>query len=160
MSSWLKAGLIGAGILLVLNLIGIIPILNCLTLPLGLVAYFAIGALAASYLPPRRESGQAAKQGALAGMVAGFGGGLTSLVIGIIQASMGGVFQAGQILSQLPPDVRHQLRDLNISPDLIAGAGGVGGIAVCGSVCCVGGIIFAALFGAIGAALYATAKPE
>ena len=67
----LKAGLIGAVIVLVLNLIGIIPVIGCIGLPLELVAYVVIGALAALWMTPRREAGRAAGQGALAGLIAG-----------------------------------------------------------------------------------------
>ena len=69
----LKAGLIGAAIVLVLNLIGIIPVIGCIGLPLELVAYGVIGALAALWMTPRREAGRAAGQGALAGLIAGRG---------------------------------------------------------------------------------------
>ena len=49
----LKAGLIGAAIVLVLNLIGIVPVIGCIGLPLELVAYVVIGALAALWMTPR-----------------------------------------------------------------------------------------------------------
>ena len=51
----LKAGLIGAVIVLVLNLVGIIPVIGCIGLPLELVAYGVIGALAALWMTPRRR---------------------------------------------------------------------------------------------------------
>jgi hypothetical protein len=70
------------------------------------------------------------------------------------------MFQYNQMLRTLPPDVAHQFRDLGISPDVLAGAGGIGAAAICGSVCCLGGIVFAAVLGAIGAAIYAAMKPE
>ena len=160
MSTWLKAGLIGVAILIVLNLIGLVQFLGCITAPLSLVAYIVVGVLAASYMPPRREMGTAAGQGALAAVVAGLGGGIVSLGIGLIQAGMGGAIQGSQVLSQLPPEIRDMTRDLGISPDLITGLGGMGGAAICGSVCCLGGIVFAAVLGAIGAAIYASVKPD
>ena len=153
MSAWLKAGLIGIAILVVLNLIGLIPVLGCLTMPLGIVAYVVVGALAASYMPPRREAGTAAGQGALAAVLAGFGGGLVGMIIGLIRTAMGGAFQGAEILSQLPPELRHQFRDIGISPDLIAGAGGIGAAAICGSLCCVGGIMIAMIIATIGAVI-------
>lgn len=70
MSAWLKAGLVGIAILIVLNLIGLIPFLGCITAPLSLTAYIVVGVLAASYMPPKRETGTAAGQGALAAVVA------------------------------------------------------------------------------------------
>ena len=160
MSAWLKAGLIGVATLIVLNLIGLIKVLVCITLPLTLVTYVVVGVLAANYLPPRREVGAAAGQGALAAAVAGLGGGIVSLIISLIQAGMGNAFQGASLLSQLPPDIRHQLNDLGVNPDLIASVSGIGGSFVCGSVCCLGGIVFAAALGAIGAAVYASVKPD
>lgn len=160
MSAWLKAGLIGAAIVIVLNLIGLVPVLVCITAPLVLVTYIVVGVLAASYMPPRREAGSAAGQGALAAVIAGFGGGIVSLVTGLVRAGTGGMFQYTQFLQTLPPDVARQFGDLGVSPDILAGAGGIGAAAVCGSVCCLGGIIFAALLGAVGAAIYASVKPD
>ena len=66
----LRAGLIGAAIMLFLNLISLISVLGCIALPLELVAYVAIGALAAFWMMPRREPGRGAGQGALAGLLA------------------------------------------------------------------------------------------
>lgn len=160
MSAWLKAGLVGVAILIVLNLIGLIPFLGCITAPLSLVAYIVVGVLAASYLPPRRETGIAAGQGALAAIVAGFGGGVVALGIGMIQSAMGRAYQGAQLLSQIPPEIRNQLGDLGINPDLVAGFGGIGAAAICGSICCLGSILFAAVLGAIGAAIYAAVNPD
>jgi hypothetical protein len=160
MSAWLKAGLIGVAILIVLNLIGLIPLLVCVTAPLSFAAYIVVGVLAASFLPSRREVGTAAGQGALAAIVAGFGGGVVNLGISLIRTATGGVLQGAEILSQLPPEIRYQFRDLGISPDLVAGWGGIGGAAICGSVCCLAGIVFAAVLGAIGAAIYASVNPD
>ncbi|MCJ7703452.1 MAG: hypothetical protein MUO62_17855 [Anaerolineales bacterium] len=160
MSAWLKAGLIGAAILIVLNLIGLVSFLVCLTAPLTLVAYIVVGVLAASYLPPKREAGPAAGQGALAAVVASLGGGIVNMIISLVRAGRGTAFQGVEIFSQLPPEVRHQFQDIGISPDLLAGLGGIGGAVVCGSVCCLAGILFAAALGAVGAAIYASVKPD
>jgi len=160
MSAWLRAAFVGIAILIVLNLIGLIQFLGCITAPLTLAAYVGVGVLAASYMPPKREAGTAAGQGALAAAVAGLGGGIVSLVIGLIRAGTGSAFRGSQLLSQLPPEVRHSFRDLGISPELVTGFGGIGGAAVCGSVCCLGGIVFSAILGAVGAAIYASVKPD
>ena len=160
MSAWLKAGLVGVVIVVVLNLIGQVPFLGCITALLTFVAYVVVGVLAASYMPPVRETGTAAGQGALAAIVTGLVGGLVSLVIGMLQAAMGGAYQGTQLLSQIPPEIRHQLGDLGINPELVTGFGGIGAAAVCGSVCCLGSILFAAVLGAIGGAIYAAVKPD
>ena len=57
MPAWLKAGLVGALILVVLNLLGIIPCVGAIACFLGLVAYPCIGALAAYWTPPVRMAG-------------------------------------------------------------------------------------------------------
>jgi hypothetical protein len=46
MSNWLKAGLIGAAVVVVLQLLGIVPCVGCFTWILAFVAYGCIGALA------------------------------------------------------------------------------------------------------------------
>ena len=71
MSNWLKAGLLGAAVVVVLQVLGIIPCVGCVTWILTYVAYGCFGALAAYWLPPRRMPGPAAGQGALAGAIAG-----------------------------------------------------------------------------------------
>jgi hypothetical protein len=158
MNSWMKAGLIGTAVLVVLSLLGLIPFLACLTAPLTFVAYIGIGVLAASYLPPRRESSKAAGQGALAALLASLLGGIFSTIITVAQAAMGG---AAQAFGQIPPEMMQQFRDLGVDPRMFAsGAGAVGIAAISGVICCGIGIFIAAALGAIGAAIYASVKPD
>jgi hypothetical protein len=159
MTSWLKAGLIGIAIVVVLGLIGLIPVLGCITGPLTYVTYAVVGVLAASFMVPPREAGSAAGQGALAALVASFGGGIFNLIVSVIRMAMGGAAQGMQFLSQLPPELRHQLRDLG-GEDLLFGAGSIGGAVLCGSACCLVGIVIAAALGAIGGAIYAAVRPS
>jgi len=51
MSNWLKAGLLGAAVVVVLQVLGIIPCVGCVTWILTYVAYGCFGALAAYWLP-------------------------------------------------------------------------------------------------------------
>jgi hypothetical protein len=154
MSGWLKAGLIGGGILIVLQLIGLIPFLGCLTLPLTILTYIVVGVLAASYLPPVRQAGQGAGQGVLASLVAQFIGGIVGLIIAIIQAASGAT---ANILSQIPPEALRQLRSAGVPANMLIGTLGA---SICGSVCCVIGIVTAAVLGAIGGAVYTAVKPR
>jgi hypothetical protein len=154
MPGWLKAGLIGAAVLVLLNLIGLIPLLGCITLPLTVLTYGVIGGLAASYLPPVRAAGQGAGQGALAALVAALVGGIVGLIIAVIQASLG---DTAQILSQLPPEALQAIENSGIPPRFLAG---IGGASICGSVCCGVGMLIAAALGAIGGAIFAAAKPD
>lgn len=157
MSPWLKAGLIGAGVLVLINLLGLIPYLGCLALPLTLIAYLGVGVLAASYQPAPRQAGPAAGQGALAALVAGIIGGLVSWALTLIQAALGGTAQA---FSQLPPELMRQMQqlqaDTGMSPEMLAGAGALVG----GGLCCSVGVLIAVALGAIGGAVYAALKPE
>ena len=158
MSAWLKAGLIGGGILFVLDLIGQIPLVGCCTWILMLIVYVVVGVMAASYMLPPRDTGKAAGQGALAAVMAAFIGGLFNLIFSVVRALIWSqTTQMGQVWAQLPPEIRYQFRELGISPDFL---GGIGGVSICGSICCVTGLIVAAILGAVGAAIYAASKSE
>jgi hypothetical protein len=154
MPGWLRAGLIGAAGVTVLNLLGLIPMVGCCTFFLGLIAYIAIGALAASYIPPVRAAGQGAGQGALASLVAGLVGSVVSLIISLVQ---GALMDSSAMVSQIPPELLQQMRDVGVSPEMLAG---LGGAAIMGSLCCVAGMVIAAVLGAIGGAIYAAAKSQ
>jgi hypothetical protein len=160
MPSWLKAGLIGAAILIVLNLLGLIKFVSCLVIPLRWITYIVVGVLAASYMLPGREAGKAAGQGALAAVLASFLGGLVNFIISLIRGATTNVDQVAQALDQLnqiSPEFARQVQDFGVGPEFFAG---VGSVAICGTICCFGGILLAAALGAIGAAIYASAKPE
>lgn len=156
MPAWLKAGLIGAAILAVLALIGLIPIpwIACLTLPLYFLTFFAVGALAAGYLPPVRAAGQGAGQGALAGLVSSALGGVVTVVISLIRTT---AVNPAEVLNAMPPETIQQLVDAGIDPNLLFGPG----TTILGSLlCCSVGIVFGLACGAIGGAIYAAVKPS
>jgi len=154
MQGWLRAGLIGALILIVLDLLGLIPFAICFTWPLALLTYALVGVLAASYMPPVREASAAAGQGALAALVASLGGGIVWLIINVIQASTGSMVRA---FNQMPPQLQQQLHDSGISPGI---AFGVGGVSIFSTVCCSIGVLVAVALGALGGAIYAASKPR
>ncbi len=56
---FIKAGIFGGIALLVLNLLGLIPVVGLCTLPLSLIVYGVAGALAASWMPAPRTPGSA-----------------------------------------------------------------------------------------------------
>ena len=58
-------------------------------------------------------------------------------------------------MSQLPPELRYQIRDLGVPPDVLFG---IGGASICNSICCFGGMFIAAMLGAIGGAIYAAMR--
>ncbi len=152
----LKAGLIGAVIVLVLNLIGIIPVIGCIGLPLELVAYGVIGALAALWMTPRREAGRAAGQGALAGLIAG-------AVSGIVARSSR-QYPCNCLAGPPPSSARcraeslQALQQAGIDPNVIFGGGTMAGLVL---VCCLPlGLLLGAGLGALGGVIFAAAKPE
>jgi hypothetical protein len=155
MPSWLKAGLIGGVILLLLDVVIQIPILGCCGWFLTLFAYIGIGAMAAHYTARPRNTGKATKDGAIAAVVAAFFGGVFNFIFGLMRVAVLQAAGQGDILAQIPPELRYQLRDMGISPEFF---GGIGGVSVCNSVCCLTGIFIAAILGAIGGAIYASMK--
>ncbi len=64
----LKAGLVGVLVILFVNLVGLVPVIGCVSLPLELFAYVAIGALAAFWMTPRRETGARGRPGRPGGL--------------------------------------------------------------------------------------------
>ncbi|MGE5602011.1 MAG: hypothetical protein ACM30E_03110 [Nitrososphaerales archaeon] len=153
---WLRAGLISAGVLIVVNLLGLIPALGGVALPLMPVALAGAGALAASFMLPRREAGRGAGQGALAGLLAGLAGGITFVImLGIGVASMGG---PEAIVSQLPPQLLEQYSQAGIDPAAIFSTGL---LTTVGVICCLPAMVAGgALLGALGGLVYAAAKPD
>jgi hypothetical protein len=154
MSPWLKAGLIGGAVLVVLDLLSLIPCVGVITCVLMLVVYFAIGALAAYWIPPVRMAGKAAGQGALAAALAALVGGVVNTILSTIQLA---ATDKSAILSQLPAQSVEQLRQAGIDPSTLIGPGAGAGI---GSLCCITGLIFAAILGAIGGAIFASVKSD
>jgi hypothetical protein len=154
MSPWLKAGLVGAVVLIVLNLLGLIPCVGFLTCILGIVAYAGIGALAAYWMPPVREAGGGAGQGALAAVLAALIGGLANTIIATIQMSL---TDTAAILSQIPAESLQQMQEAGMDPSMFMGP--TAGV-MFGSMCCIVGLILAAILGAIGGAIFAAIKPE
>ena len=154
MSPWLKAGLVGAGVLVVLDLVGLIPCVGCVTLLLGVVAYLGIGMLAAYWMPPPRVAGTGAGQGALAAVLAALIGGLVNTIIATIQLA---VADTAAIMSQIPAESIQQLEEMGMDPSLLVGPGAG---AMYGSVCCLVGLVLAAILGAVGGAIFAGLKAD
>ena len=153
----LKAGLIGAGIILVVTLLSQIPFLNCICCGLTWLVYAGIGALAGYFLTPPRTAGTGAGAGAIAGLVSGAAGGLIWAIIMAIQTAIGG---AQNIMSAIDPQVMRQLAELGVDPEMFAIFSGVGGVVIAGGMCCLTGLAIGAGMGAIGGAIFAAAKPE
>jgi hypothetical protein len=146
----LRAGAIGAVIAVILNLVGIIPVVGCCTFILTLVLWIGVGVLAGYYgskSNPMQTGGDAAKVGAVAGAVTSLVGGVAETIIISVQVALGGTVQA---LSQIPPEQLRQLREIGVDPAIFGNLAGVVGI---GSCCCLVGTLVAAALGAAGGAL-------
>ena len=154
MSPWMKAGLIGGAIVVVLNLLGLIPCVGLFACGLGFVVYAAVGALAAYWMPPPRNAGTSAGQGALAAAVAGLIGGVVNTILIAVQVA---ITDTSTVISQLPAESLEQLRQAGIDPaSLMSPIFGL----FTGGVCCLGSLVFAVILGAIGAAIFAAVKPD
>jgi hypothetical protein len=153
---WLRAGLIAAVVLIVVNLLGLVPGFGGLALPLQPVALAGAGALAASFMLPRRETRRAAGQGALAGLIAGLAGGIALVImVGLGFSAAGG---AQSIISQMPPEILQQYQQMGVDPTVLFTSGLMTAFA---GVCCLPtNLIMGALLGALGGTIYAAAKPE
>jgi hypothetical protein len=155
MKPGIKAGLIGGAVIIVLNLIGLVPVLGCLSMPLQLLGYLGIGMLAGFWLAPPREGGRAAGQGAIAGLLAAAIGGVVSIALAPVTLALSGGPQA--ILSQLPPESLEALRSAGIDPSSIINAGTTAGLT---AICCVPvGLLLGAGLGALGGLIFAGIKP-
>lgn len=154
MSPWVKAGLVGGAVVVVLNLLSLIPCVGIVSCGLGLLVYAGVGALAAYWMPPVRMAGPAAGQGALAAGLASVIGGVVNWIVVTIQFA---VADTASIISSMPQESLQQLRDAGIDPATLAGpASG----AVFGGLCCGAGLLVAIVLGAIGAAIFAAVKAD
>lgn len=153
---WLRAGLIGAGVLVVINLLSLIPAMGAVSLPLQPIALAGAGALAASFMLPRREAGRGAGQGALAGLLAGLASGITfAITFGIGLSSMGG---PQELVNELPPQLLGQYQQMGVDPASVLNSGLLTMFVV---ICCLPTLVIAgALLGALGGLIYAAAKPD
>jgi hypothetical protein len=154
MSNWLKAGLIGAVVIVVLDFVELIPGAACCTWIPEWVTYGCVGALAAYWMTPTRIAGPAAGQGALAGVIAGAIGGAVGVLLFVIQAAVWGGAQA---LSQIPPEALREMQRAGFDPGVLLAPVGA---TFLGTGCCAVGIAIAAGLGALGGIIFAAMRPE
>ena len=148
-----KAGLVGAAGAVLLSLMRLVPCIGCIASILGLALYVGAGVLAAYWLTPPRTTGDGAGAGAIAGVITALAGGVVSIIVGAIQFTlMGG--QAA-VMRDIPPESLRQLEQAGIDPSLFVSLGGIIGIE---ATCCVAGLVIAAVLGAIGGMIMASAK--
>jgi hypothetical protein len=151
--STLKAGLAGALGLLIVLLISLIPIplLGTCLVTLGFIVVWVgtgmlAGLLAEDEIQSRR---QAVTTGAMAGFVAGIGGG----VAGMLVAAFGGLFPdlGDGVLAQFSPAQVESLTQMGVAADAVRLAGSIlSAMMLCG----LGGTVVAMALGALGGRIY------
>ena len=153
MQAVLKAGGIGAAVVIVLNLFGLIPCVGCITFILVLLAYIGVGVLAALWMTPPRTAGSGATNGAVAAVVAALIAGLINIVVMAIYAAVTGASQ----LAQLPPEQLQLLTEAGIDPTMLVGP--IASVGV-GAACCTIFLFISAALGAIGGAIWGNSHPN
>ena len=117
MRSWLKAGLIGGALLALFTALSwaslFLPpvpqsVLSCCACVVFLILYPAVGVLAGTWLTPPRTAGAGAKEGALAGLVAGILDSVATLVVAGIALLLGA---SEKYLAQIPPEFMPLIED-------------------------------------------------
>jgi len=149
----LKAGGIGAGVIILLNLFGLIPCVGCITFILVLLAYVGIGVLAALWMTPPRTAGSGATNGAIAAVVTALIAGFINIIVMAIYSSITGASQ----LSQVPPEQLQILMDAGIDPAMLVGPLAAAGVGV---LCCTAYLFIGAALGAIGGAIWGNTHPN
>jgi hypothetical protein len=165
MKPWLKAGLIGAAVLIGLAVLNLVPGIGGCCCFLWPVVYAGIGLLAGSFVPPVRDSGTAAGQGAGAAVLAQLLGGIVNAAVVAIQSAntdmSQAVAQAFQQLQSAGLDTTALQQALDNMPPWLTGKSGglIGGLAS-GGMCLAGGLIVAAILGALGGLIFASIKRD
>jgi hypothetical protein len=160
MASVLKAGGVGAAILVVLSLLSLIPCVSCITFFLTLIAYVGIGVLAAYWMAPPRTGSNGAMTGAVAALAASLIGGLVSMIINSIYFAATGSAQFAQALADIPPDQLAALAEVGIDPAMFAGGAGIATVLGVGAFCCLLSVLVAAALGAAGGGYWGSSHPH
>jgi hypothetical protein len=151
-----KAGLVGGAALIVLDLIGLVPVIACIVVPLELLFFIGIGVLAAYWMRPRQGGGPAAGQGAIAGLIAGAIGGIASVALAPVSLAMSGGPEA--ILRQIPAESLQLLENAGINPSTLINWGTTAGLT---AICCLPlGLLLGAGLGAVGALILGGTRSE
>jgi hypothetical protein len=157
----LKAGLIGAGVMVVLVLLNLIPslipaagALGCACCGVELLVYAGAGVLAGAFLSPPRNTGAGAGAGAIAGVLSGVGAGIMTIITAAGRMAFTGMQSA------IDPIQAQQLIEAGIDPQMLTIFAGWGGVFLGGGLCCLGWIAIGAGLGALGGLIFAAAKKD
>jgi hypothetical protein len=160
MTGWLKAGLIGAGIVVGLKVLQLVPGVSCCAIPGEWVVCGCVGALAVYWVSPMRTMGAGAGHGALAGLIAAAIGGVIGIGVDFVGSMlMAPVYES--LLRYVPPEVFRRMLQAGFDPRVLTAArlSRVGTITG-GTVCCGAGLVIGAALGALGGLVFAAVKPR
>ncbi len=157
LAAGLEAGLVGAAVAVVLQLISLflkgVPLLSLVTLCLGLLVWLGVGLLAAYWLRGKgaTTAGRQAQAGAVAGLLTALVDRVANMVVSLL------LFRGQPMASLLPPEVVALM-----PPEVLAGAqGGFWfAFAFCSVTVIVLGAIFGALGGLVGAQIFPSQRAE
>ena len=139
----LKAGLIGAAVLLVITVLNqLLQISGGLVYVIcgvNMLIYAGIGVLAGFFLAPPRTPRQGAGAGAIAGLLSGGISGVVGFIILTIRMARGMGYPG------LDPQQMEQLAQSGLDPKLLAIPGVVCGMAIGAGMAAIGGAIFSAV---------------
>ena len=158
MQAILKAGAVGAGILIIFNFLALIPCIGCFTFLLAFAVYVGTGVLAVHWMeaPPDLNSG--AINGAIAAVAAALAAGVVNVFISAAYFGITGSGQMSQILADIPPEQLEAIAQMGIDPAIFAGGAGIAGVAGISAACCCLWAIVAGTFGAGGGGFWASRK--
>jgi hypothetical protein len=160
MTGWLKAGLIGAGIVVGLKVLQLVPGVSCCAIPGQWVVYGCVGALAVYWVSPVRTVAAGAGRGALAGLIAAAIGGVIGIGVDFVGSMlMAPVYES--LLRYVPPEVFRWMLEAGFDPRVLtaprlATVGTITG----GTVCCGAGLVIGVALGALGGVVFAVVKPQ
>ena len=158
MQAILKAGAVGAGVLIIFNFLALIPCVGCFTFLLAFAVYVGTGVLAVHWMeaPPDLNSG--AINGAIAALVAALIAGVVNVFISTAYFGITGSGQMSQILTDLPAEQLEAMAQMGIDPAIFVGGAVIAGVVGIGAACCCLWAIVAGIFGAGGGGFWASRK--
>ena len=158
MQAVIKAGAVGAGILILFNFLALIPCVGCITFLLASGVYVGTGVLAVHWMeaPPDLNSG--AINGAIAALAAALIAGVVNVFISTAYFGLTGTDQMAQVLADLPPEQLEAMAQMGLDPALFAGGAGLAGVVGISTACCCLWALVAGTFGAGGGGFWASRK--
>ena len=148
-SPGIRAGLIGGAAAALLSLLGPLPFLGCLTLPVNMVAILQLRRR------PRLATQNVTQAGFLAGLVAG----LIDAIVGLLTVPLALAMTGGSqtIVTQLPVEITSLVDALGLTPQTVFGTAG---LLVLAGLLALATIVLATLLSTLGSLLLAASRPS